>query len=246
MPASDATTFRSQAARINYIAQDRPDLSLAACVLATRMAAPRLGDETLVKKLVRYLRNFPEMVLEFAWQEGGGDLVATTDSDWATCPLTRISKSGGTVAKGVHTLHHWCKQQDRVALSSGEAELKACCKAMAELLEISAVVGFMTNCAQNLRLALDAQATEGMLLRQGRGKLKHLSVKSLWVQQAITDCRVEVLKIPRTVNHADALCSMHSTAEFHAKMAAMGLRLSTVLTHGWRGRWTRDSGDTGT
>ena len=123
--------------------------------------------------------------------------MATTDSDWATCPLTRISKSGGTVAKGVHTLHHWCKQQDRVALSSGEAELKACCKALAELLEVNAVMEFMTGCAQTLRLSLDAQATEGMLLRQGRGKLKHLSVRTLWVQQTVVDEQIAVFKIPR-------------------------------------------------
>ena len=113
------------------------------------------------------------------------------------------------------------------------------CKAMAKLLEIGAVLSFMAGKEQRLRLSLDAQATEGMLLRQGRGKLKHLSVRTLWVQQAIADCRVEVLKIPRSVNHADALCSMHSTAEFPSKMAAMGLRLSTVLgRHGRRGENT--------
>ena len=67
-----------------------------------------------------------------------------------------------------------------------------------------------------------------MLLRQGAGKLKHLSVRTLWVQQAIQDFDVAVLKIPREHNHADVLCSIHGAAEFHDKMSAMSLRLSAA------------------
>ena len=117
-------------------------------------------------------------------------------------------------------MHHWCKQQDRVALSSGEAELKGSCKCLAELLEVGAVVSFIKAARQNLKLALDANATKGMLLRQGRGKLKHLSVRSLWVQKTIEDEKVEVRKIPRDENNADALCSFHSKVDFHRKWRA--------------------------
>ena len=67
MPKELATQFRSSAARINYVAQDRPDLSLAACVLAQRMANPKVGDELLVKKTVRYRMLFPQATLEFRW-----------------------------------------------------------------------------------------------------------------------------------------------------------------------------------
>ena len=76
---------------------------------------------------------------------------------------------------------------DRIALSSGEAELKASYKCLAELLEIREVLEFLTSTAPRLQLHLDAQATEGMLLRQGAGRLKHLTVRTLWVQSAILD-----------------------------------------------------------
>ena len=155
--------------------------------------------------------------------------------DWATDPVTRISKSGGTISCGLHTLHHWCKQQDRVALSSGEAELKGACKCVAELLEIAAIQEFIKRTRPVKQLALDAQATRGMILRQGRGKLKHLSVRSLWIQTTVTDECIEVIKIPRDVNHADALCSFHSPAELQKKITAMGLRLSAVRRHARRG-----------
>ena len=41
----DATTYRMSAARLNYLAQDRPDIAFAANFLARSMAHPRLGDE---------------------------------------------------------------------------------------------------------------------------------------------------------------------------------------------------------
>ena len=123
-------------------------------------------------------------------------------------------------------LAHRCKMQDRVALSSGEAELKASCKCVAEMLETREVVQFLTGMEAALALHLDATATQGMLHRQGAGKLKHLSVRTLWVQGAVQEARIRVVKIPRALNHADALCSFHSVPEFHAKMAAMGLRVT--------------------
>ena len=85
---------------------------------------------------------------------------------------------------------------------------------------------FLTSTPPRLELHLDAQATEGMLLRQGAGKLKHLSVRTLWVQGAVADFQIRVVKLPRSLNHADALCSFHTAPEFHQKLAAIGLRVT--------------------
>ena len=231
----DASAFRSWAARVNYVAQDRPDLSLAACVLASKMACPRAGDDALVKRVARFMLQYPEASLEYKWQEPGAALVGTTDSDWAADPKTRISKSGGTVTRGLHLIAHWCKQEDRIALSSGEAELKASCKCLAELLEVREVMDFLTELPPTMQLHLDAQATEGMLLRQGAGKLKHLTVRTLWVQAAVLEHDVKVIKLPRALNHADVLCSFHIAPEFHEKLHSMGLRLRPARGHRRRG-----------
>ena len=56
MKADEATRYRRNAARINFLAQDRPDLSFAACVASQRMAHPRCGDELLLKRTVRFMR----------------------------------------------------------------------------------------------------------------------------------------------------------------------------------------------
>ena len=45
MSKDDAKEFRRCAARLNYMAQDRPDLCVSANLVSRSMAVPRIGDE---------------------------------------------------------------------------------------------------------------------------------------------------------------------------------------------------------
>ena len=128
MDPGEAKKFRGSVARLNYLAQDRPDLSLASCVLSTKMGSPMIGDEIGMKRVLRYLQGQPRLIIHYGWQTCPDKLDLFTDSDWASCHRTRRSKSGGCIVHGAHLLQFWCKQQDRIAVSSAEAELKAACK----------------------------------------------------------------------------------------------------------------------
>ena len=59
MSHRDATLFRRAAARINYVAFDRPDLSFASRVAAGKMSNPLEGDGMLIKRVIRYLKGRP-------------------------------------------------------------------------------------------------------------------------------------------------------------------------------------------
>ena len=50
----------------------------------------------------------------------------------------------------------------------------------------------------------DSSAAKGILTRTGAGPVKHLSVKQLWVQEKVSKREVNVTKIPRAINTADA------------------------------------------
>ena len=50
MPPTDARRHRSAVARVVFMAQDRPDLDVVACILAKKMAHPKSGDEWLVEE----------------------------------------------------------------------------------------------------------------------------------------------------------------------------------------------------
>ena len=57
----------------------------------------------------------------------------------------------------------------------------------------------------SLELRTDASAARGVLLRQGVGKLRHLQVKQLWLQENAAAGELVIVKIPRSENCADAL-----------------------------------------
>ena len=52
MSPADATLYRRGAARINYVAIDRPDLSFASRVASNHMSNPKEGDDQVVKRII--------------------------------------------------------------------------------------------------------------------------------------------------------------------------------------------------
>ena len=61
------------------------------------------------------------MIFEFERQDANGPEVYS-DTDWAGCPRTRKSTTGGSAMVGPHLIKAWSSTQASVALSSGEAE----------------------------------------------------------------------------------------------------------------------------
>ena len=104
-----------------------------------------------------------------------------------------------------HGLKHYSTTQPTPALSSGEAELGGIVK--------GATVGLgMRSLAADLGIALeveirtDATAAIGICRRRGLGKVRHLDVADLWVQQQhLMDGDVLLTKVPGSSNPADAL-----------------------------------------
>eukprot|EP00973_Karenia_brevis_P087252 12097498-Karenia_brevis.AAC.1 len=74
--------------------------------------------------------------MRYDWQRDKDKIVAHSDSDWAGCPDTRKSTSGGVAQIGEHLIKAWASSQTVVALSSGEAELYALTKAASQTLGI--------------------------------------------------------------------------------------------------------------
>ena len=121
---------------------------------------------------------------------------------------------------GHHLLLHWARTQSVVALSSCEAELNAALKAASELIGMRTLMEELGR-PLNLMLRGDSSACKGVLLREGLGKLKHLHVKQLWLQQEVGEGKIEFDKIPRERNAADTL-TKHWTSEAHKHFSRLG------------------------
>ena len=124
--------------------------------------------------------------------------------------------------RGAHLIGHWSRTQQAIALSSCEAELNAICKAGTEGLG-AVNLTIELGCRQILTIKTDASAAVGVVQRQGAGKVKHLEVKQLWIQELEREGKVKMVKVPRAINWADLLTHHWNTVEGEVMLSGMGL-----------------------
>ena len=85
-----ASLYRAGAARANYLALDRADLTLAAKELCRRMSSPTMADLVQLRRLARYLVGAPRLLYSYPWQASAG-IAVCVDTNFAGCSLTRKS-----------------------------------------------------------------------------------------------------------------------------------------------------------
>ncbi len=222
--SADATVFRALAARANYLAQDRPDIQYAVKEIARRMSRPTGRDWILLKRLARYLLGAPRGVLKYYWQDMPSRFDVFVDSDWAGCKATARSTNGGAARFGWHTIKTWSSTQTIVALSSGEAELYSLTKGAAQTLGLLSLAADFGISAEG-QLHTDATATLGIVQREGLGKLRHVNVQYLWIQDRIRGGELGACKVPGTENPADMMTKHLPAADIlrHAEDLALAL-----------------------
>ena len=202
---AEATRVRRAIARLNYMSLDRVDLAVAARAASQHMSAPREGTIPYVKRVIRYLKTYPRCVSQYKTHWGEQPLTIVTDSVWAGDLDHRRSCSGGLILLGDALISHWSKTQASVALSSGEAELNSTVKGLSEGLGVWQLINEIWGVEVPISVLGDSSACRGMLLRHGAGRVKHLSTKQLWVQEAVRTYSIDACKIAREDNHSDSL-----------------------------------------
>jgi len=196
--------YASLAARLNYLALDRPDIMYAVKELMRRMSQPTEGNWTGLKRAARFLLKVPRLVAEFPWGALDDTLIVYVDSDFAGCHVTRKSTAGGIITWGGRLLKGWSKTMASIALSSSEAELGAVARGVVEGLGLQSVLrDFGVHLI--IRIRSDATAAIGMCRRLGLGRVRRLATADLWVQQRVRSGEVTLGKLPGTENPADAL-----------------------------------------
>ena len=89
-------------------------------------------------------------------------------------------------------------------IGSAEAELNAVVKGRAEVIGAKSMV---EECFRSCRgrIFTDSSAANGIVHREGCGKVKHLECRQLWIQGMVGSGKMTCLKVPRADNPADAM-----------------------------------------
>ncbi len=215
LPPQLTTAFRGAAARANYLAADRIDAQFACKEICRSMSKPTTQSWRALKRVCRFLNGVPRLVYTYPRQRVEC-IDVYTDTDWAGCPKTRKSTSGGCVLLGRHAMKHWSSTQASIALSSAEAEFGGVVRGAGQGLGYQALLSDL-GASVPLRVWTDSSAAVGICQRQGLGKLRHLDTQTLWVQQAVRTGRVDLRKVLGERNPADLL-TKHSLSRARLEM----------------------------
>ena len=199
-----ATKFRQLIARCNFLCQDRPDIIYAVKEAARGMATPRHADWEKLVRIAKYLKGRPRYVTMFRPQRDVFAINAFGDSDFAGEVDTRKSTSGGLVCLGDHVVKAWSSTQTVIALSTGEAELYALNKAAAQALGLQSLLRDL-GIELDIRIHTDATTGRAIATRRGLGKVRHIAVNELWMQEKVANGMMSIHKIKNKLNLADLL-----------------------------------------
>ena len=201
-----ARAYRGMVARGNYLGQDRSDIQYAVKELSRGMSAPTEVDWSTLKRFARYLLDKTRIVTLFEYQDEPTRITVYSDSDFAGCEKTRKSTSGGLVMFGKCPIRTWSSTQSVIALSSGEAEYYGLVKAASQGIGMRSLLRDLGwEKASHVQLMTDASAAMGIASRRGTGKIRHIEVNKLWLQDKVMRNEMELVKIRTDQNPADAL-----------------------------------------
>ena len=120
----------------------------------------------------------------------------------------------------------WTSAQATVAQSSGEAEYYALVPAASEALGLQSIMKDLRWHA-SLRLWVDSSAAKAIASRVGLGRVRHLEVKFLWLQQTVKDKRIAILKVRGDCNPADVLTKPKSYKEVKELLKKVNVDMKT-------------------
>ena len=142
---------------------------------------------------------------------------------------------------GKHCIKTWCSTQGALALSSAEAEYYSMMegdirgeglqnmgrelglRGMGEELELKVEDKKGT---EGLGIFVDSSAAKGFASKRGVGKIRHMEVKWLWLQEEVRRQMVRISKVLGTQNPSDLLPKFMRRGDIEDRLERMNLKLN--------------------
>ena len=224
-------TFRSALGLALYVAQDRPDIQFAVKVLSSYMTFPCIKAMSALKHLALYLdRTRSDGVMmraaqayEITFDHWDGfeqhqtrrdraqyNIESFSDASWGDDKSTRKSTSSGIIFLNGIMVCSLCRTQTTVALSSCESELYAANSVMCESIHLTQLLKFLVGCDDPnnsevvmQKLYLDSSSAQAFIQRTGVGRMKHVSIRMMFLQQLLREKKFAMCRIGTKHNPGD-------------------------------------------
>ena len=183
-----------------YVTSGRFDIQFCVKKLSDMMTKPRKLCNLRFANLARYLVGTQKLVLRFDHQEYSDIMRIPVDSDWVGNE-ERYSTHARLEFHGEHLVDSWVASDQMRTSSSGEAQLYRIVDGLTRRIFTKHMYEKMGRTI-NIDVETDSTAAIGMCFRTGVGKIRHIQVRWLWIQDAIRDQTVRFRKVESTDNEA--------------------------------------------
>lgn len=202
-PLSKSVPYRAAIGSLLYLAvTSRPDISFAVSYLSRFNSNPKASHWCMVKRVFQYVKGTIEFGISF---NGGKELIAYTDSDYAGDSETSKSTTGVLLIRGGPIA--WFSQKQRLVVNStAEAEYRAAVSCIDEVCLIRRIASELDclDMSKPTPLLIDNNSAIFMLKSAHEGKRqkgkKHVEISRKFIQQ-----HIDVTVSPKHVRSSDQL-----------------------------------------
>lgn len=228
LEVDEAKTFQQAAGCCQYFVLDRLEEKFAVKEVMQGMARPQKKHLAMLKRVVRFMKGKPNQSYKFEYGQTMEHVVVIVDGDWAGDKETRRSSSAGIEFVGDHIMNDSSSTQATIALSSTESEYNAMVLDAGHGILTRNILRDMGYPIVSIILVSDRSGARGVAARQGVGKIRHLDVRTLWLQQRVKDKEIITQRIATDENVSD-LGTKHLT---RARLQYLTSKLPYGMTWG--------------
>ncbi|CAK0870998.1 unnamed protein product [Prorocentrum cordatum] len=221
---SGAEVCKSRVGKAMHASHHRADIQHAVNALLKRMKQPTNGAPRKLEKLARYPLGTRDVCPELVPNQDAETLETFTDSDWADDKDTRKSVSCGAIQMHGCSALTYARTQKTPALSSAEAELYAIGSGAIETLGAAQLLKEWKCDGVNPLLMTYSQSALAVCRKRGPGKMKHVELKTLAIQDWVKEGRLRIHKVSTHENPADLMTKELSVEKMTKFSRALGLR----------------------
>ena len=216
--------FREAVGSLQWLVKStRPDLAFAVSFLSRHLERPTKKIWSLLQRTLRYLRGTSRYGIRYE-KDGDENYYYFSDSDYASCPLSRRSVSGTMVVANQGPIFWSAVLQKSAVLSSCEAELFSATHAAQSIMYIHRLTSEL-GYNKLPTLLIDNQATIALLESNGFHKRsKHVSVRSFYIKSLIDSKQIQLAFVGSESNCADLCTKPSNKTTFQRLRSLVGVK----------------------